>query len=543
MANKISYDDYVDSLSKAVAEAVAEHDKLAKRMSFNGDGSGLGAPGDELYDKVFDDYMDKLTKHYPFDSITPELLTLISTYPSEKMHDFLQQYDLGDRRQAMSPDEYYTQQEAAKILPLLQGVAKEGEDWQSLPTDELKKKGFELGYPTFLSKDAYATFVNDLAKAQTDLDRAKVLKEMHDSGWYLPNALFFPSTTRAIENAVATGEGGSKGHIAALATGDVLANSIIGGAPGMTNNIFANPIASGILSAIVQGAGEAGRQVYANKLDDQEVEVAPILGAIGAGMTRPAMIGTAQGAVSKLPTKAAMDFARGISKATRAGNPVYSERTALEALLKGYNKDIAPYWNTGNITTAKELSNASKYLFSNKVPKISKVTGVPVKGDHTIDAESVLNFYDKPIVEAIKRDGNRWVPAELTADELTRFKASNPNSAILHAGNVNEYRELFPAAFTDRARDNTASRLGLLTGELIGGIGGRVEPMIKVNPFNIGNTKPKYTDASWYKDIKKEAKKYDAERPLKPGQDDYFNAQRVKDLFDAIFKKKEDEEE
>lgn len=563
-----TYSKYMDTLVKAVNRAIQKEDEIARRTSFSG--SGLGFPGDQLYEKVYNDYLRKLTKEYPYQKYENDpnllniLLNTIEAFPDDKLHLWLQ--TVGTPSETISPDMYKTNMDAAKVLPLLQGVADEGEDWYSLPyKNGLDRIGSEAGYPMGTASGR-SRFFQSLADAQENYDRAKLLKEYQSKGadYWLPK-LFYPAATQEIENAIATGQGGSDESIDKLKDIDFATNMLIAAIPGSTAIKGLSPVANAGIDALLQGLTEyairqRGRE--ARSETGQKANLADAVLAASIGATRPGMVQTVSSVGSQIPGKAVRDFSRGFTAgAMRSSN----EAARIEKAIDTYNKLIAPTFKKSAETEI--LDNSGKFAEAVKVPDMAKFFGIAPNAEGKYDVKKLLKAYNakttapntvsmKDGAVVYKRPANSNLP---TAEEIAGqggvrgriddLIGRNQPKAMIGADKIDEYTRLFPDKAANLNAGRTSFGLGNLAGSVLGDFGGRVEPMIKINPLDAYNKKSVRKEISDpYKvealaAAKRLADKYDENKWKDPRQGVYFQAKRVKDLFDAVFKKKEEDEE
>lgn len=562
--NKISWDDYDYKIRQAVRRAIKKEDEVAKKTSFSG--NGLGSPGDPLYDKVFDDYYGKLTKVYPYkedDNVLSLILNAIDAFPDDKLHLWLQ--TVGTPSETISPDMYKTNMEAAKLLPLLQGVASEGQDWYSLPyKNGLDRIGSEAGYPMGTASGR-SRFFQSLADAQETYDRAKLLKEYQSKGadYWLPK-LFYPATTQEIENAIATGQGGSDESLDKLKDIDFATNMLIAAIPGSTAIKGLSPVANAGIDALLQGVAEYAirqRGKEARSETGQKASLADAVLAASIGATRPGMVQTVSSVGSQIPGKAVRDFSRGFTAGAMRGS---NEEALIKNAIQNYNKNLLPRLKSGS---SPILDESGKYADAVKVPDMAKFFGIAPNAEGKYDVKKLLKAYNSNTTapkSVLKRDGNivyeRVANSEIpTAEELAGrggirgwiddLIGLHQPKTMIGADKIDEYTRLFPDKAADLNAGRTAFGLGNLAGSVLGDLGGRVEPMIKINPLDAYNKKSVRKEiADPYKvealaAAKRLADKYDENKWKDPRQGIYFQAKRVKDLIDAVFKQKEEDEE
>ena len=497
-------------------------------------------PADDDEDKIYRAYVKSLIKKYPYqdsDEFFKRFNTLKNT-PSSTIASWL----MGGNgyNDEYDPTKVADKAELEKLLPLIAGIAKPGKDWLSTNGEALRDKAAskEFGY----SREEFPEFLDKLRQYQTDYDRAKLLQQAKEEmPLYNLRKLVTPSAFQEFENAVATGgdyDGSTAAKFGALDAG---ANAAMVMAP--SARVVKNPLVNGAIDALMQSAFEAGRQGVKQGLSTtgQEFDMAPVVFAGSSGATKPAIIGTTQGVVTRIGNPTANEFARGMSKAFRTGDPVYTERTALEKAIERYNNNLA-WWQNKLYKTEEEKSKelaldlfgkATKDRFGplarvegdialSKVPRQAEILGVSPTSEGLFDTAKILEAYDQPL-GAVERIGSKQVkiaPRDAVSEWVGKNNAG-PKYRVLYAKDADEFRNLFPAKYTDEASETGASKAGRIAGEVLAGIGSRVEPTFKIAGTKLGLPERTYKDEQWYKKLKPTAKK----------------------IIDAALKKKEEEEE
>ena len=566
---EISELQYARTLEKAALDAakarVKQYNQYNKELSRD--------EADKMSRAYFDDFLKKLEMAYPYDKVTLDDLSAIKNYSSDKMQEYLYQFN-APNRQALSPTEHVKAIKAADILPLLQGVAKEGRDWTSMDNMELKKFGYDHGYDV-KNKEGYAKLLKDIGEQQINYDRAKIAQEAKDQmGWtYVPRQVIAPSAMQEFENAIMTGGDYDAGTAAKMGAVDALTNAAMLEAPSI--RLVKNNITNGILGAIAQAGGEATRQGLEVGLSDngQSFDIAPVLFAGSAGATRPAIIGTAQGSVARIPGENAAQFSRGIAKALKTGDPSAREAEQLASSVLNYNQNVANYNKTydevldllksltkievdrkvvdmirkGNklpstdkflqledlleytfgpnngrpykellsTHSVEPLAKVEKAIAASKVPEKAKVLGVAPEADGTYSASKILDAYNKPL----------WAHQNVK-NGIASFGAPNyigktfrePVRVLDNESNA-VFRQMFPSKYMDESQANAWTKAGLNTGNVLGAIGSRLEPTFKLGSSGVGVNKT-YKDENWYQAL-----------PI-----------RSKKIIDEAFKKKDEEE-
>lgn len=502
MAEKLSRDEWEGEIRKAASDAADAYVKWVKSNS-------AAAPAQGLKEKVMVDMESFLSKKYPYDSITNDDMETMANFPSDDLWKWQVHGDEYDPRRK------HEAEELMKYMPFLQGVAPKGKSWLDGRQD-MKLKAAEMGFS--YDREGLGKFLNKLSKYQGVYDRGQLMKELRNQPWYWPTRIAYPSMMEGVENAISTGSDFTGGQMAALMGTDAASNVAMFGLPGTSQKFLkAGPVLSGVLDAGLQGAIELQRQGSKTLIDPTlESDPRQAIAAAMFGATRPGIIGTTQAAVAKIPGKTAMDFSRGIGKATRAGNPVAAERDAVAELVKAHNKVIennyarlgtagaTPVFDdagkmVGTIPTAGKLADVSvadteRMLGAGKVPEMAKLLGVKPKPSGRYDVDEFMKAYDRKPVYT-------WDITHNTAKVTTPVEGYNSakNLFQLTPENSGLYKTYFPQKYADEAGASKARSAGLVIGNLLGDFGGRFEPTFKLNPFNIGpQTTKKYNEQDWY---------------------------------------------
>lgn len=529
---------------KAARAAAEENLKSFKKMN---KGSSKLMTDEEMVSKWTDDYIGRIRKEYPLEVFDEKTAFAIENYPASDMNAWLQSGQKNPRYP--SPTQHAKNVEASKFLPLLVGNAEEGNDWYAMGWPMLQREGDKLGFD-MSTKEGQSEFLGKLSEYQKMFDNAKNVEEMKQlrlgipgtgiefgpkGSAYVLGSLVSPTATKAIENSVATGEDLSGTKAASLALLDAGINSGMFAAPSM-NLVKSAPILNGFIDAMAQGGLEGVRQVVGGAAGVETDYLTAPLAALAAGATRPAMSGTAQAALSGLQGKSAREFTRGFSRSTRAGNPVAAERAQLEKSIDYYNKQwtelmkkpgVKQLWEQeGSFNINPSLSQKKQLLEANLPANLSKFAKIPRNADGTLDKERIMYFYDHvdPRVSMnfhkegfFKVNDERPDTRHYIIDNYTTPKGMVPG---IYGGRSEQVmRGLMPSKMAEIEDRTPWGNAGMVLGELVGSAGGRVEPIIKINPL-----KPKfnsdYKESSWYKKLDENKKK----------------------IVDEAFKKKSEEE-
>lgn len=520
-------------LQKAALEAARE------RVKYNVKNKYGRSDGDEK--KYFEKYLRQLMKELPYETASNEDIELVTGFGAEPLFKWL---DFG----GISPWDNAKRIEASKILPVLTGVAKEGEDWMSLPRGKMNELAVSMGYKPGDPEERGA-FYDKIRQYQTDLDRAKLAKEMQDTPEHLAASLVYPSLTEGIDNAVATGGDLTKGQALGLGALDAGINGAIMSIPGLrmgfgrkgaADNVFRgsravfefNPTTSDILNAVLQGgsqaAAEMGRQIAKGVIDD-ELEgsyVSAPLAAGTIGATTPAVLGIVSNTLSKFGAPG-REYARGINKTIRSMDPMLVERQKLANTVKAYNalqdqiekdkgwfdvaKELRDYAlaNAGDdamvpnldfyksaVSTAPySLEKANEILRTQDFPKAAEILKVKPGKDGKYSAMDILNAYDREPVKFLEMSNDGKYTA---VDRLSE----GDSRLALGPSNEQAYQQAFPARYADLLERTPRIKKGMAIGNFLQDLGTRVEPVVKY-----GVPKDTYKDAPWYKKLDPERRR------------------------------------
>ena len=524
---KLSREEWLDAIHDVAVDAGNNYVKFVEQFD---------TPAEGLDEKVIGDIENFLKKKYAYDVSTNDDIETLKKFTPESIWKW-------EVHSKADGDEYdprakHEAAELAKYMPFLKGVAPEGKSWLDGRQD-LKLKGSELGFDYNL--EGMGKFLDKLRKYQTVYDRGQMMKELRSEPWYWPTRIAWPSLMEGAENAISTGGDLSAGQMAALMGLDAGTNVAMFGLPGTAALKVQNPIAAGILDAVGQGALELNRQYGKTDIDPTlEADPAQAIAAATFGATRPGIVGTAQGAVSKIPGKNAMAISRGIGKSTRAGNPVENERETIMQLVKNHNDlltknreklanqpmEVVGLTPAENALLKQEvgghLNNVSvvdteNMLGSKRVEEMAKTLGVKAKEDGTYNIDEIMKAYDRRPVYSWFVKGNETKidkPTSMASDtrKLTKWekigrmltepeKGWQSSEKLFHLtpDNAAQYKSLFPAKYADEAQASKARTAGLVLGKALGDFGGRFEPTFKLNPLNVGPQNfPEYRKQDWY---------------------------------------------
>ena len=525
MDEKLYRNEWEDVIHKAAMDAARAYVKFVKANS-------AAAPSKGLEESEYNKIKDFLKTKYPYDSISNEDMDVLSNFSSDDVWKWKIHGDKYDPRRK------HEAEELVKYLPFLDGVAKEGESWMD-GMDDMKLVASQMGFD--YSREGVAKLLDKLQKYQTVYDRGQLMREMRKDPRYWPMKIAYPSLMEGIENAVSTGDDLSVGDAVKLGLLDAGTNAAMFEVPGAGAKAVSSPIAAGVLDASLQGGFELGRQYGKTFIDPtQEADPAQALAAAAFGATRPGIVGTLQAGVARIPGKEAMAISRGISKSTRAGNPLELERESILELVRNHNRliqnnrdiisrtgmaklHVDPATNArlastpGGVLTNRSVYDTERMLGSKRVNDMAELLGVKPKPNGMYDTEQFMKAYERKPVYTWDVEG---ATTKLTSP-VKGFKSAD-NLFQLSPETAAQYKALFPAKYADEAQASKLRSAGLVLGKIAGDFGGKFEPTFKLNPFNAGPQNfPEYTKQDWYTRL----------------------GPKAQAIIDEAFKKKEEEEE
>lgn len=511
------WDDYIE----AKAEKLADQ-RIKQNIKYGAN------PKEGDRDRYVSGFKEKMLRAYPFDKFDANVYAAFENMGDEDGVKWLSGWKDRDPMKGLERAKF------SKHLPLLRGIAGDGEDWYSMGAQKLRDIGGEMGYKTG-TKEGFKEFLETLSGYQQQLDRANLVKEMNEIPGSSVSKVVYPTLTKAIEEAVATGKDLPKDKAMALGLMDAGINAGQFMAPSL-NVLKSRPVINAALDAGIQGGLEAGRQAAGSGIADVEPDYvqAPVT-SLTAGLTRPAMFGTTQGLLGGFTGPNWMSFRRGMMGSTRVGNPVLAERAALEKSIDDFNGKVARYvLRSGDgITTFMNLADKNVALRANLPARLSEELGIartPASGGGKsvfLDKQAILDAYDRlnPQVAVKMKDGVTSVVDELTAGARTVDILDDTN--LIGGKQEQTLRSLIPSKFTDLEDRNRWYNAGMGVGTFVNDLGGRMEPTFKLNVLNpfhdspLKDDKDAYKKTSWYRALPVKSRK----------------------IFDEAMKEKQEEEE
>lgn len=523
MAKTWTIGEWEDELHSKADEAVKAH---MEKMNMEGYSENKKeAIRNELKKKA----LTKLKENFKFSKLKDTERDFVSNWKAEDAASFLLSGGNKAYTDTFNPLNIKKQDDFQKLAPLILGVADEGRDWYNMGNVDLFDAAKKLGYDVS-TKKGKNDFLRDVGDVQMAYDRGKLLEEFNSEA-SLFDELLHPTIMEEARKQISTGRG-TEGDLYKAAALDAGINSAMFFAPSISNvgRLSQMPVRGGMAGAALQGALEGGRQ-GGKTLIDNELDpnlMAPLL-ATSLGATRPGMIGTASTLSGQFSGRTPQAISKGITASMKRGNPTWAEREELETALKLFGqmnkekpelikKRLAKLREQG-ITdeNAKlfletfgrntKLSDISKARLAAKVPQQLKA----LYGDEAAEsmmqngfnAKSVLNRYDDLSNATVYRDPYNFYDQLMQERELL-------DGAVREGDVLKKLETAFPAKMAEAYGNNKAYRFGLGAGKLLGEVGGRVEPIMKVNPFgplsggriNVtgGN---EYKETKWYKSLSK----------------------------------------
>jgi len=311
-----------------------------------------------------------------------------------------------------------------------------------------------------------------------------------------------------------------------------------------------SPVISGSLGSLGQGAIESVRQYYKEGLDPElEADYRNAILALITGATRPGMIGTASALSQQLPGENMSRFAAGVSAATRRGNPVNAERERLGRAYdiydklfknaeKGIKEEAGKKVDEGAVNLAKAAKDnrlaeeqIKQLIRTNatrvKLPKLSNGKAaekfkeqVKALYQGVFDNSEADNMLAKGTKDKILSDYDNISKMDVYRDptntynrlgQLKDYELVNGND--LRPGNyLSSLKQAFPEKTAEAYGNDNWYKTGLRVGQILGTIGGSIEPALKANPFallsggNVNMVNADYKETLWYKSLSKKQK-------------------------------------
>lgn len=536
MAKTWSENDWHNTKLRIIREAV---NSRMEKKNFEGKSQTFK---DAVKNELIKEGVKKFNEDFEFDKLKDTEKDVIDKWKPEEADKYF--FGGGNEafKNAHNPLVKKKMDDFAKLGPLVLGLADNGLDWYSMGQEDLFDAGKKLGYDTS-SKKGKMDFLNDIADVQKAHDRGKMLEEFN-RGNNILSELFYPTLMEEARRQITTGQG-TQEQLDNAKKLDIAANFLIGAAPviGEGSRVLQGtklagmaPIIGGAVGAGAQGGLEAGRQRIKEEIDPElEANYAAALLASTIGATRPGMVGTASTIAQQIPGKPMARFSRGISSATRRGNPTNAEREEFETAMELFNnfrqgkvkpvkgntetetiplssaksiEDIAASQNAiliDNYGVPVRLNQIADAQLASKVPeKLEALYGKQRASEilGSLDAQQVLKDYDAISKMWVKRNPNNFLEKVVPQAEVV-------NGKYMSADYLKNLEKAFPSKVSEAYGNDAWYKAGLGVGALFGGVGGSIEPALKANPLGpisggraniIDND---YKEAAWYKKLSK----------------------------------------
>lgn len=493
---------------------------------------------DAVEKEMFRKAVDGLDEKYPFDKLKDTEKDAVAALKGDDASRLLLSGGTESYRNSFDPLAKKKMDDFSKLGPLVLGLADEGRDWYSMGADDLFAEGKKLGYDTS-TKKGKMDFLRDVGDVQQAHERGKMLEEFNKESNILTE-MYYPTMMEEMRKQISTGHG-TTADVVLSGLLDAGVNASMAAAPKVSGvgSLAQMPVRGAMAGALLQGALEGGRQ-GAKKLIDDELEAdltAPAL-AVSLGATRPGMIGTASALAQQIPTRAANRFARGVAGATRRGNPTYMERDAFGNALD----KVIDWWKGKTIPARQVLKGVSEPLREGNLADqqaIAILSG-PNAASYTLPELANAKTVDKALdqLKALygRDDATKMLhnivknPAakEQALKDYDKLENLLINRAKLDAGRqlikdkelingqlregdvLTKLEQAFPSKMAEAYGNDKAYKAGLRAGQILGDLGGSIEPVLKVNPFgplsggriNVTGGDD-YKETKWYKSLSK----------------------------------------
>ncbi len=532
MAKTWTIGDWDDELHRKADEAVKAH---MEKMNMDGYSE---TKKDAIRNELKKTALKKLKENFKFSKLKDTERDFVSNWKAEDAASFLLSGGNTAYTDTFNPLNIKKQDDFQKLAPLILGVADEGRDWYNMGNVDLFDAAKKLGYDVS-TKKGKMDFLRDVGDVQQAHDRGKLLEEFNraNSGANgILSELFYPTLMEEARKQISTGLG-TEGDLWKAGVLDVGTNAGMFFAPSVSGvgRLAQMPVRGAMAGSLLQGVLEGGRQGGKTLIDDElEADLTAPLLATTLGATRPGMIGTASTLAQQIPTGSANRFARGVSGATRRGNPTYMERdefgNALEMLLTRQKRTNVPKRPTlqgkaeplteGNLAdeqakvilsgpnaatyTLPEIANARRG--EKALEQLEALYGKEKTKkllEKIIDKEQTLKDYDELANLFINRDKYNAARKLPVGKELV-------NGELREGDVLTKLEQAFPSKMAEAYGNDKFYKAGLRTGQILGDIGGRIEPVLKVNPFgplsggriNVTGGDD-YKETKWYKSLSK----------------------------------------
>ena len=418
--------------------------------------------------------------------------------------------------------------------------------WYNKKPGELSAWANNNGYSWKNAKDRQR-FWDDLHRFDIAYNRGKIVEEELGDASLAEKAamLAYPGLLQEAQRQSLTGDfDDSKARKQALS--DFGYGSAMLMLPAKFGNIN---LGGGLAGTALTGAAASGietaHQFTKNAIDDKlPVDSGDIMLAGGAAATVPGLVTLIQGAAAQGGSMAAKQFSRGMMKGARgAMDPGKVERNDLKKLLEdayNYTKKVSEGSLEKKQTYVGAAEDVARSRFNEAREKlrllgfderqidgmIGQVTDnmvIPPRSTTPVilgvskDWKVITAKNGKP---AKKVDAEKLFPEVFQAYDTPPMKKATTVSGQLGPEgygavhrNFDELYSAFPQKGNSErslSRNGLPYTLGLLTGSVGSAIGGAVEPTLKLDPMQAGNSVKaqfeKYKNTEWYNSLPEQKK-------------------------------------
>lgn len=418
--------------------------------------------------------------------------------------------------------------------------------WYGKKPGELSAWANNNGYSWKNPKDRQR-FWDDLHRFDIAYNRGKIVEEeIGNSPWYEKAAMLaYPGLLQEAQRQSLTGDF-DDGKARKQALSDFGYGSAMLMLPAKMGRIN---LGGGLAGTALTGAAASGietaHQLTKNAIDNQlPVDAGDIMMAGGAAATVPGLVTMVQGAASQGGSMAAKQFSRGLMKGARgAMDPGKMERNDLKKLLEdayNYTKKVSE----GNRVKEQTYVGAAEDVARSRFNEARENLRLLGFGESQIDgmigqvtdnvvvpprsmAPTILGVSENGKVVTLKAgkpakkvDAEKLFPEVFQAYDTPPMKKATTVSGQLGPEgygavhrNFDELYSAFPQKGNSErslTRNGIPYSLGLLTGSAGSAVGGAVEPTLKLDPMQAGNSVKaqleKYKSSEWYNSLPEQKK-------------------------------------
>lgn len=390
-------------------------------------------------------------------------------------------------------------------------------------------------------------FWDDLHRFDIAYNRGKIVEEeIGNAPWYEKAAMLaYPGTLQEAQRQSLTGDFDDD-RAKRQALSDFGYGSAMLMLPAKMGRIN---LGGGLAGTALTGAAASGietaHQLTKNAIDDKlPVDAGDIMMAGGAAATVPGLVTMIQGAAAQGGSMAAKQFGRGMMKGARgAMDPGKVERNDLKKLLEdayNYTKKVSEGSRTKEKTYIGAAEDVARSRFNEAREKLrllgfneSQIDGMigQVTDNMAVPPRSaapmILKSSENGKVITIKHgktpkkvDAEKLFPEVFQAYDTPPIREATTVSGQLGPEgygavhrNFDELYSAFPQKGNSErslSRNGLPYALGLLFGSAGSAVGGAVEPTLKLDPMQAGNSVKaqleKYKNTEWYNSLPEQKK-------------------------------------